>query len=64
LTRGYRRVDTRRGVAGRIHDVHALVFNLRTGGPDAQLAGPYGLVTGAFVLAGGECWSIDRHFGK
>lgn len=29
------------------------VFNLQTGGPDAQLAGLYGLVTGAFVLAGG-----------
>ena len=42
----------------------ALVFNLQTGGPDAQLAGLYGLVTGAFVLAGGGRWSIDGHFRK
>lgn len=39
----------------------ALLFNLQTGGPDAQLAGLYALVTGAFVLAGGGRWSIDTH---
>jgi putative oxidoreductase len=38
----------------------ALVFNLQTGGPDAQLAGLYALVTGAFVLIGGGRWSLDR----
>ena len=42
----------------------ALVFNLQSGGPDAQLAGLYALLTGAFVLAGGGRWSLDRHFGK
>lgn len=40
--------------------VTALVFNLQVGGPDAQLAGLYALVTGAFVLAGGGLWSVDR----
>ena len=39
----------------------ALVFNLQTGGTDAELAGVYGLVTCAFVLAGGGRWSMDRH---
>jgi len=39
----------------------ATVFNLQTGGPDVQLAGLYGLVTGAFVLIGGGRWSIDRY---
>jgi len=38
----------------------AVVFNVQTGGPDAQLAGQYGLITGVFVLAGGGWWSIDR----
>jgi len=41
--------------------VTALVFNLQSGGPDAQLAGLYALVTGTFVLAGGGRWSVDRH---
>jgi len=40
--------------------VTALVFNLQTGGPDAQLAGLYTLVTGSFVLIGGRRWSLDR----
>ena len=39
----------------------ATVFNLQTGGPDVQLAGLYGLVTGAFVLIGGGRWSIDHY---
>lgn len=39
----------------------AMVFNLQTGGPDAQLAALYALATSAFVLAGGERWSIDRY---
>ena len=38
----------------------AVVFNLQVGGPDAQLAGLYTLVTGAFVLIGGRWWSVDR----
>jgi uncharacterized membrane protein YphA (DoxX/SURF4 family) len=38
----------------------AVVFNVRTGGPDAQLAGLYALATSAFVLAGGGRWSVDR----
>ena len=42
----------------------AVVFNLQTGGADTQLAGLYGLVTAAFVLAGGGRWSIDRLFGN
>lgn len=42
----------------------AMVFNLQSGGPDAQLAGLYALVTGAFVLAGGGRWSIDRHLAR
>lgn len=42
--------------------VTALVFNLQSGGPDAELAGLYGLVTGAFAVAGGGRWSLDRHF--
>ena len=40
--------------------VTALVFNLQSGGPDAQLAGLYALVTGTFVLTGGGRWSVDR----
>ena len=40
--------------------VTALIFNLVTGGPDAQLAGLYVLITGAFVLIGGGRWSVDR----
>ena len=38
----------------------ALVFNLQSGGPDAQLAGLYALVTGTIVLTGGGRWSVDR----
>jgi putative oxidoreductase len=38
----------------------AMMFNLRTGGPDAQLAGLYCLVSGAFVLIGSGRWSVDR----
>lgn len=38
----------------------ALLFNVQSGGPDAQLAGLYALVTGAFVLVGGGRWSVDR----
>jgi putative oxidoreductase len=37
----------------------ALVFNLRMGGPDAQLAGLYALVAAAFILIGGGRWSVD-----
>jgi putative oxidoreductase len=40
--------------------VTALAFNLQVGGPDAQLAGLYALVTGAFTLIGGGAWSVDR----
>ena len=39
----------------------ATLFNLRTGGPDVQLAALFALVTSAFVLAGGGRWSIDRY---
>jgi uncharacterized membrane protein YphA (DoxX/SURF4 family) len=38
----------------------AMLFNMQVGGPDAQLAGLYALVTGAFILAGGGRWSVDR----
>lgn len=42
----------------------ALVFNLQSGGPDAELAGLYGLVTGAVAVAGGGHWALDRYVGK
>ena len=38
----------------------ALMLNLRTGGPDAQLAGMYALVSASFVLIGGGRWSVDQ----
>ena len=38
----------------------AVVFNLQVGGPDAQLAALYALVTGTFVVTGGGRWSVDR----
>ena len=38
----------------------AVMFNLQAGGPDAQLAGLYALVSGAFVSIGGGWWSVDR----
>jgi putative oxidoreductase len=42
----------------------ALVFNLRTGGPDAQLAGLYALVAAAFILTGGGRWSVDHALSR
>lgn len=39
----------------------AMVFNLRTGGPDVQLAGLYAAITATFVFAGGGRWSVDRY---
>jgi uncharacterized membrane protein YphA (DoxX/SURF4 family) len=42
----------------------ALAFNLKTGGPDAQLAGLYTVVMGAFVLIGGGRWSLDRRLSR
>lgn len=44
--------------------VTAIAFNLRMGGPDAQLAGLYALVCGAFVLIGGGWWSVDHVLGR
>jgi uncharacterized membrane protein YphA (DoxX/SURF4 family) len=38
----------------------AVAFNVRTAGPDVQLAALYALVTGVFVLIGGGWWSVDR----
>lgn len=40
----------------------ATVFNLQTGGPDAQLASLYALVTAAFAIIGGGRWSLDRRW--
>jgi uncharacterized membrane protein YphA (DoxX/SURF4 family) len=42
----------------------AVLFNVRTGGPDAQLAALYALVTGVFVVIGGGWWSVDRVLGE
>ena len=42
----------------------ALVFNLRTGGPDAQRAGMYALVSSAFILIGGGRWSVDHALSR
>jgi putative oxidoreductase len=44
--------------------VTALAFNLKTGGPDAQLAGVYSVIMGAFVLIGGGRWSVDRRLSR
>jgi uncharacterized membrane protein YphA (DoxX/SURF4 family) len=40
--------------------ITALIFNVITGGRDAQLAGLYALITGAFVLIGVGRWSVDQ----
>jgi uncharacterized membrane protein YphA (DoxX/SURF4 family) len=42
----------------------AVVFNLRTGGPDMQLAGLYALVSSAFILIGGGRWSVDHALSR
>lgn len=42
----------------------AVAFNMKTGGPDVQLAALYALVTGAFVVIGGGRWSVDRVLGE
>jgi uncharacterized membrane protein YphA (DoxX/SURF4 family) len=42
----------------------AVAFNVKTGGPDVQLAALYALVTGAFVVIGGGRWSVDRMLGR
>ena len=38
----------------------ALAFNVRTSGPDTQLAGVYALIAGLFIILGGGYWSLDR----
>jgi len=42
----------------------ALVFNLRMGGPDAQPAGLYALVSAAFIVIGGGRWSVDHALSR
>jgi len=42
----------------------AVVFNLQNGGPDAQLAGLYAVVSSAFILIGGGRWSVDHALSR
>jgi putative oxidoreductase len=42
----------------------AVAFNVRTAGPDVQLAALYALVTGVFVVIGGGWWSVDGVLGE
>jgi len=44
--------------------ITAVVFNLQNGGPDAQLAGLYALMSSAFILIGGGRWSLDHALGR
>jgi len=44
--------------------ITAVVFNLQSGGPDAQLAGLYALISSAFILIGGGRWSVDHALSR